>query len=176
MWHIYEDDNTEALLLVDAENAFNVLNRKAALHMISILCPVMLIILRNTYGGTSDLYVSGEILVRWRNHTGRPPGNEYVHSGHNATSTWVTTGTKQIWFADDATGGGTLKEVRSWWDQLNRNGLGWDYHPKASKLWLIVKEVAAEETVQGNRSTDHDRGKEDSRSSHWQQWLWREIH
>ena len=34
------------------------------------------------------------------------------------------TRTKQIWFADDATGGGTLKKVRSWWDQLNRNELG----------------------------------------------------
>ena len=43
--HIYEADNTEALLLVDAENAFNILNRKAALYNISILCPVMSIML-----------------------------------------------------------------------------------------------------------------------------------
>ena len=66
------DDNTESLLFVDAENAFNVLNRKAVLHHISVLCPVMSIILKNTYGGTFDLYVSGEILIRWRNHAGRP--------------------------------------------------------------------------------------------------------
>ena len=55
------------------------------------------------------------------------------------------TGTKQVWFADDATGGGTLKEVRSWSDQLNRNGPGYGYHPKASKPWLIVKEAAEKE-------------------------------
>ena len=55
------------------------------------------------------------------------------------------TGTKQVWFTDDATGGGTLKEVRSWWDQLNRNGPRYGYHRKASKSWLIVKEAAAEE-------------------------------
>ena len=55
------------------------------------------------------------------------------------------TGTKQVWFADDATGGGTLKEVRSWWDQLNRNRPWYGYPPKASKSWLIAKEVAAEE-------------------------------
>ena len=59
MRHIYEDNNTETLLLVDAENTFNILNRKAALHNISILCPVMSIILQNIYGGTSD-------LCRWR--------------------------------------------------------------------------------------------------------------
>ena len=86
MSHIY-DDSTESLLFVDAENAFNVLNRKAALHHISVLCPVMSIILKNTYGGTADLYVSGEILIGWRNHAGRPPGNEYARSGHNATNT-----------------------------------------------------------------------------------------
>ena len=40
-----------------------------------------------------------------------------------------------------------------------------DYHPKASKLWLIVMEVAAEENVQWNRSTDHDRRKEVSGSN-----------
>ena len=44
-----------------------------------------------------------------------------------------------------------------------------DYHPKASKLWLIGKEAAAEETVQWNGSTDHDREKEVSGNSHWQQ-------
>ena len=59
MRHIYEDNNTEALLLVDAENTFNILNRKAALRNISILCPVMSIILQNIYGGTPD-------LCRWR--------------------------------------------------------------------------------------------------------------
>ena len=28
---------------------------------------------------------------------------------------------------------------------MNRNGPGYEYHPKASKSWLIAKEVAAEE-------------------------------
>ena len=58
MRHIYEDDNTEALLLVDAENAFNVLNQKVALHNISILCPV----------DHTPEYLWGNIrsLCRWR--------------------------------------------------------------------------------------------------------------
>ena len=32
---------TEAKLLGDAENAFNVINRKAMLHIISITCPLL---------------------------------------------------------------------------------------------------------------------------------------
>ena len=62
MRHIYEDNNTEALPLVNAENVFNVLNRKAALHNISILCPVMYS--RIPMGEHQiSIYVSGEILA-----------------------------------------------------------------------------------------------------------------
>ena len=38
----FEKENTEAVLLVDAENAFNNLNRKAALQNIRQLCPPLL--------------------------------------------------------------------------------------------------------------------------------------
>ena len=147
MRQIYDDDNTEALLLVYAENAFNILNRKAALHNISVLCPVMSIILQNIYGGTSDLYVGGEILA---SDEGTTQGDPLAMSMYTVgimplIHELQPTGTKQVWFADDVTGGGTLKEVRGWWDQLNRNRPGYRYHPKASKSWLIVKEAAAEE-------------------------------
>ena len=47
---IFEDNNTHATLLVDATNAFNLVNRQAALHNISMLCPSFSTILRNTYG------------------------------------------------------------------------------------------------------------------------------
>ena len=49
MREIYEEDSTEAVLLVDAENAFNNLNRRAALHNIKQLCPVFHRYLENTY-------------------------------------------------------------------------------------------------------------------------------
>ena len=39
MRKIYEKDDTEAIMLVDAENAFNNLNRGAALHNIKEICP-----------------------------------------------------------------------------------------------------------------------------------------
>ena len=39
MRRIYEDEETEAILMIDASNAFNSLNRKAALHNVQFTCP-----------------------------------------------------------------------------------------------------------------------------------------
>ena len=47
---IFEDSNTHAALHVDGTNAFNLVNRQAALHNISVLCTSFSTILRNTYG------------------------------------------------------------------------------------------------------------------------------
>ena len=46
---LFQQEETEAVLLVDASNAFNSLNRKTALHNISHICPSLVTILRNTY-------------------------------------------------------------------------------------------------------------------------------
>ena len=37
--NIFEADNTDAVLLIDASNEFNSLNRASALHNVRILCP-----------------------------------------------------------------------------------------------------------------------------------------
>ena len=82
-----------------------------------MLCPVLSIILQNTYGGTSDLYVSGEILAL---NEGTTQGDPLAMSMYTVgimplIHELQPTGTKQVWFADDATGGGTLKEVMLHW-------------------------------------------------------------
>ena len=41
MRNIFDADDTDAILLIDASNAFNALNRTAALHNTGILCPTM---------------------------------------------------------------------------------------------------------------------------------------
>ena len=39
MKEIFDDEQTDAVILVDASNTFNSLNRNAALHNMQILCP-----------------------------------------------------------------------------------------------------------------------------------------
>ena len=56
---IYDDEATEGILLVDAKNAFNSLNREAALHNVQYLCPALATSLFNCYQRPSRLFVSG---------------------------------------------------------------------------------------------------------------------
>ena len=48
---------------------------------------------------------------------------------------------KQVWFADDATAGGTLHGLRDWWSRLQDLGSFYGYYPNALKTWLIVKPI-----------------------------------
>ena len=54
---IFEDSSTEAVILVDANNAFNSINRKLALHNIQVTCPLFNKILINTYRSSSRLII-----------------------------------------------------------------------------------------------------------------------
>ena len=47
-------------VLVDATNAFNLVNHQAALHNISVLCPSFSTILKNTYGALIRLFITGK--------------------------------------------------------------------------------------------------------------------
>ena len=46
---------------------------------------------------------------------------------------------KQVWYTDDAAGGGKIAHLSSWWDDLCTNGPLFGYYPKPSKTWVIVK-------------------------------------
>ena len=58
----YEEEATEGILLVDASNAFNSLNRQSALLNLRHLCPPIAPILINCYRDPSSLFVDGEKL------------------------------------------------------------------------------------------------------------------
>ena len=66
MRSIFEQEATDAVLLIDAANAFNRMNRAVALHNIQYLCPPIATYLLNTYQSPTRLFVSGggEILSK----------------------------------------------------------------------------------------------------------------
>ena len=63
---MYEDKNTDVVLLVDASNAFSSLNRQSFLHNISYLCPSIATFVKNCYSTPSRLFLQEEQKLRER--------------------------------------------------------------------------------------------------------------
>ena len=80
MKEIFTFDDTQAILLVDASNAFNTINRQAALHNIQVVCPAIATILSNTYQAPIKLFIMGEGEIE--SSKGTTFGNGNVCFGH----------------------------------------------------------------------------------------------
>lgn len=65
---LFQQNETKAVLLVDAENVFNSINKKAILHKISITCPVILTFVSNCYLVLARLYVFGNKDIKKEQH------------------------------------------------------------------------------------------------------------
>ena len=104
---MFKDDNCEAVLLVDASNAFNALNRKAALHNVARLCPTLATTLRNVYKEDATLFVDGESVV---SREGTTQGDPLAMVFYAIATLPLIKRCKieellgEAWFADDATG------------------------------------------------------------------------
>ena len=59
MHKIFESSEKEAILIVDAENAFNSINLKALPHNIEYLCPAIATFLCNCYAISARLFIIG---------------------------------------------------------------------------------------------------------------------
>ena len=145
-------EDTEAILLVDACNAFNSLNRDAAQHNFSHICPSMATILINIYRKVTKLLVNDATLY---SEEGTTQGDPLAMPMYALTTIPlinnlnVATDLKQIWYADDAAASGKLPPLLVWWDHLSSLGLpiAFGYHSNTSKTWLLTKEVEDGEKV-----------------------------
>ena len=123
---LYEDDDTEAVILVDADNAFNRMNRSVALNNIQFTCPEIATYIINTYRKPAQLFVSGAVQPLL--------SEEGVTQGDNAAMGYYACSMMplimklmlcedkaeyekmlQLWYADDAAAGGKLRDMLKWW-------------------------------------------------------------
>ena len=63
MYKIFQEEDSEAVLKVDATNAFNCFNRHSTLQNIWVLCPPFATVLINTYREAAELFTDGETIV-----------------------------------------------------------------------------------------------------------------
>ena len=69
IYDVHQEDETEAVLLVDADNAFNSINRKAMLHNISLNCPLITTFIANCYMEPARLFVAWNHEIKSREDT-----------------------------------------------------------------------------------------------------------
>ena len=149
MHEIYEDQLSEAVLLVDASNAFNTINRNAFLHNITIKCPLLARYARNCYYANIRLFIIGRAEIQSMEGTTQGDPTAMVIYAMatiplilmlEAEANQVDSTTKTAAYTDDLTAAGTIMRLRNCWETLCSLGPKFVYFPERSKSWLIVKE------------------------------------
>ena len=116
MRKMFSNERTEAMILVDAANAFNNLNREALIHNIKYVCPEIAIYVVNCYTNPARLFVIGTTQ-------GDPLGMAIYALGVTPMLNILLLGigdkhNRMVAFADDISAAGTLNALKQWWDQL----------------------------------------------------------
>ena len=130
---------------MDAANAFNAMNRKAALWHARHLWPQAARYLYNTYKGWAPLIVAGDkkpLYSREGTTQGDPLSMAFYACGVLPLIRLLKDPAKgvQMWYADDSTKGGKLREVKAWFELLKAQGPGYGYFPEPKKSVLVVAE------------------------------------
>ena len=138
---VFQEPSTDAVILVDASNAFNNINRRIALFNIQRICPAIATVLINCYRGNAPLFVDNEVIF---SKEGTTQGDPLAMAFFGLASVPLIKAiavetTIQTWFADDAASGGRLRCLIKWWCNLNHLGPMYGYFPNAEKTYLVVK-------------------------------------
>ena len=157
MHDMFQEENSHGIIQVDANNAFNVINRQVLLQNIQILCPAISTFLRNCYLKPARLFVIGGVEISSDEGTtqGAPTAMPTYAVGikplliclsepnkkaeQSEITGSLTDKARQAAFADDLAACGTIDQLKRWWDLIIEYGPYIGYHAKPSKSWLIVK-------------------------------------
>ena len=146
----FSSSDEQCLLQIDADNAFNTLNRCLLLQNIEMICPLLKVLLLNIYRQDSFLPVSEELLF---SSEGLTQGDNLAMAAFGANTLplirrlkeRLTTPLLQKWYADDANATGKLPALREFLDLLTSVGPNYGYRVNPSKCWLVVHPGRLEE-------------------------------
>jgi hypothetical protein len=149
MTQMFNDDESDGLLLVDADNAFNRVNRAVSLWNMQFLCPSLSTYARNCYQTPSRLFVTGgaELSSQEGTTQGDPLAMPFYALSLMPLIHELQCSVRQIWYADDAQAVGCLSALRQWWDILVSRGPGYGYFVNASKTNLVVKSTVIDQAI-----------------------------
>lgn len=156
MTSLYDTNHAQpsgwGVLMVDASNAFNCLNRAAMLLHARVLWPRCARFLFNTYRGWSVLVMRGcsEFLYSKEGVTQGDPLSMFMYAIGTLPlirSLYNPTCWTQIWYADDASAGGSLADLYKWFSRLCDYGPAYGYFPEPTKCVLVVDECCKDRAV-----------------------------
>ena len=105
--------------MVDADKAFNRLNRNVALHNIQFTCPSLATAIIDIYRTPCELV----ILSQEGTTQGDPLAMSFYALSVVPLMTRLTSA-QQVWYADDACPYGSVEEVHKCWNDVNIHGSG----------------------------------------------------
>ena len=137
------DDSSDGILLIDADNAFNRVNRAVALWNVQFTCPAMKHVLINFYRSPTRIFMNGDGFFELLSQEGTTQGCPLAMAMYAISLVPLVNHLlplcKQVWFADDATGCDGFLALRKWFDALLELGPLDGYYPKPSKCILLAK-------------------------------------
>ena len=133
------------MFLIDAENAFNKINRVAALWNCQFICPSLKYGLINFYRSPSRIFLASdgkfaEFSSQEGTTQGCPLAMAMFAIALKPLHDELKSLCKQAWFADDGTGCDTFSKMRNMYDALLARGPLYGYFMQSKKCILIVKE------------------------------------
>ena len=125
VYDMFNEDDTEVVLMIDAPNAFDSIKREAFLHNIKVLCPALAMFIKKLYSMRSDLFVQGRKSLKSLEGTrkGDPEAIAIYALGITQLLAWLTNlskeitetfSSRQLAFADDLNGVGSLENLKKW--------------------------------------------------------------
>ena len=141
---VFAKEESEAILLVDATNAFNSVNRAAALNNIPRVCPAAGRVFVNTYQADIPLYLDGGETLYSREGTcqGDPLAMAFYALATVPLAKHLSTtcsSSMQVWYADDDAAVDRVVALGEYWNCISAEGPKYGYKPNAAKTVLLVK-------------------------------------
>ena len=120
-----------------------------ALHNVRFTCPELSIILQNTYGAPSDLFIDGKTIQSEEGTTqGDPLAMPMYALATLPLIDQLPQDVTQVWYTDDACATGKLTSLRRWWDAISTHSQKFGYFVNVSKTWLVTKEACESQAVE----------------------------
>ena len=128
MTKMYKEEHTEAVILADAANAFNSVNRKVFLHNINAVCPSISIYVQDCFTLPSRLFIIGRAEIQSSEGTTQDgPVAMPIYALSviplmlmilETTNTNTYSDAKMVAYADDFSAAGSISSLKYWCDTV----------------------------------------------------------